>query len=69
MECVDVGMQQWGGNTGDPPDIGEVLQKSTLVWERGEAARRAVHRRQFGVSQLILSVGFGADKFLLVHSY
>lgn len=69
MECVGVGMQQWGGNRDDPPDIGEVLQKSPLVWKRGEAARRGVHRRQLGVSQFILSVGFGADKFLYVHSY
>ena len=57
------------GKYGDPPDIKEVLQKSPLVWKRGEAVRRGVHGRELGVSQLTLSVSFGAGMFLCVHNY
>lgn len=45
-----------GGKCGDPPDIREVLQKSPLVWESRKAARNGVHKRELGVSLLILSV-------------
>lgn len=42
-----------GAKSGDPPDVREGLQKSPLVWERGEAAKRGVRRRELGL-QLVL---------------